>query len=126
MSRSTASRILWSAMRIKLLVYDGTGLVLIWKRLEGGTFKWPPVSDGVMRLSGAQLAALFDGSVPVRRVGSIEEAVSEAARLVPSDGTVILAPACSSWDMFRDYRERGDRFGAAARALAEDERIAHA
>jgi transposase len=31
------------------------------KRLEGGTFKWPPISDGVMRLSGAQLAALFDG-----------------------------------------------------------------
>jgi hypothetical protein len=28
--------------RGKLLVYDGTGLVLIWKRLEGGTFKWPP------------------------------------------------------------------------------------
>ena len=47
--------------RVKLLVYDGTGLVLIWKRLEGGTFKWPPVSEGVMRLSGAQLAALFDG-----------------------------------------------------------------
>src|SRR4051812_3726656 len=49
------------ADRVKLLVYDGTGLVLISKRLEGGTFKWPPVSDGVMRLSGAQLAALFDG-----------------------------------------------------------------
>ena len=46
--------------RVKLLVYDGTGLVLIWKRLEGGTFKWPRVSDGVMRLSGSQLAALFD------------------------------------------------------------------
>src|SRR2546430_8787629 len=33
------------ADRVKLLVYDGTGLVLIWKRLEGGTFKWPPVSE---------------------------------------------------------------------------------
>ena len=55
------------ADRVKLLVYDGTGLVLIWKRLEGGTFKWPVagldpgISGGVMRLSGAQLAALFDG-----------------------------------------------------------------
>jgi transposase len=45
--------------RVELLVYDGTGLVLIWKRLEGSTFKWPPISDGVMRLSGAQPAALF-------------------------------------------------------------------
>ena len=42
-------------------VIFGTGLVLIWKRLEGSTFKWPPISDGVMRLSGAQCAALFDG-----------------------------------------------------------------
>jgi transposase len=48
------------ADRIKLLVYDGTGLVLIWKRLEGAKFKWPAISDGVMRLSAVQLAALFD------------------------------------------------------------------
>jgi transposase len=48
------------ADRVKLLVYDGTGLVLIWKRLEGNTFKGPPISEGVMRLSGVQLAALFD------------------------------------------------------------------
>lgn len=49
------------ADRVKLLVYDGTGLVLIWKRLDNSKFRWPPVSDGVMRLSGAQLSALFDG-----------------------------------------------------------------
>jgi len=49
------------ADRVKMLVYDGTGLVLIWKRLEGAKFKWPAISDGVMRLSAAQLAALFEG-----------------------------------------------------------------
>src|ERR1700751_3469104 len=49
------------ADRVKMLVYDGTGLVLIWKRLEGSKFKWPAISDGVMRLSGAAIAALFDG-----------------------------------------------------------------
>ena len=49
------------ADRVKILVYDGTGLVLIWKRLEGARFKWPTISDGVMRLSAAQLAALFEG-----------------------------------------------------------------
>ena len=41
------------ADRVKMLVYDGTGLVLIWKRLEGAKFKWPAISDGVMRLSVA-------------------------------------------------------------------------
>jgi transposase len=49
------------ADRVKLLVYDRTGLVLIWKRLEGAKFKWPAFSEGVMRLSAAQLAALFEG-----------------------------------------------------------------
>ena len=39
--------------RIKVLVWDGTGLVLIYKRLEAGSFTWPKVQDGVMRLSRA-------------------------------------------------------------------------
>jgi len=42
-------------------VWDGSGLVLVWKRLEEGAFKWPPIMDGVMRLSPAQLAALIEG-----------------------------------------------------------------
>jgi len=48
------------ADRVKILAWDGSGLVLLWKRLEHGAFKWPPVSDGVMRLTSAQLAALID------------------------------------------------------------------
>lgn len=47
--------------RIKLLVWDGSGLVVVWKRLEQGAFRWPPITDGVMRLSGVQMAALFEG-----------------------------------------------------------------
>ncbi|WP_263053788.1 IS66 family insertion sequence element accessory protein TnpB [Defluviicoccus vanus] len=47
--------------RLKLLVWDGSGLVMVWKRLEAGVFRWPPVTGGVMRLSAAQLAALLDG-----------------------------------------------------------------
>jgi transposase len=49
------------ADRVKILVWDGSGLVLFWKRLEQGAFRWPPVTDGVMRLTSAQLAALVDG-----------------------------------------------------------------
>jgi transposase len=49
------------ADRVKILAWDGSGLILFWKRLEHGAFKWPPVTDGVMRLSSAQLAALIDG-----------------------------------------------------------------
>lgn len=49
------------ADRIKLLVWDGSGLVLVWKHLPQGAFRWPPVMDGVMRLSTVEFAALFDG-----------------------------------------------------------------
>jgi transposase len=49
------------ADRLKIVTWDGSGLVLLWKRLEHGTFRWPPISDGVMRLTASQLAALVDG-----------------------------------------------------------------
>ena len=49
------------ADRIKLLAWDQTGMVLVHKRLEGGKFVWPQVQDGVMRMSTAQMAALFEG-----------------------------------------------------------------
>ncbi len=39
------------ADRLKILAWDGSGLVLLWKRPEHGAFRWPPISDGVMRLS---------------------------------------------------------------------------
>ena len=47
--------------RMKVLWWDGTGLVLATKRLEQGGFAWPAVRDGVMRLSHAQFEALFEG-----------------------------------------------------------------
>jgi transposase len=34
---------------------------MLWKRLDEGAFKWPPVREGVMRLTSAQLAALLEG-----------------------------------------------------------------
>jgi transposase len=49
------------ADRIKIIVWDGSGLVMLWKALDEGAFRWPPISDGVMKLSAAQLAALLDG-----------------------------------------------------------------
>ena len=49
------------ADRVKLLFWDGTGLCLLTKRLEGSSFRWPNVTDGVMRLSPAQLSALLEG-----------------------------------------------------------------
>ena len=49
------------ADRVKLLVWDGSGLTLIYKRLDQARFVWPRIEDGVMRLSPGQLGALFEG-----------------------------------------------------------------
>jgi Transposase and inactivated derivatives len=58
--------------RVKILVWDGSGLVLVWKQLEGGAFRWPPVVDGVLRLTAVEFAALFDG-IDWRRVQATRE-----------------------------------------------------
>jgi transposase len=47
--------------RVKVLFWDGSGIVMIYKRLEQGGFAWPKVGDGVMRLSRVQFEALFAG-----------------------------------------------------------------
>jgi transposase len=47
--------------RIKLLLWDGSGLCLVTKRLEAGGFTWPPVQDGAVSLSTSQLRMLFAG-----------------------------------------------------------------
>ena len=79
-----------------------------------------PALAGVVAIGEAagELVAVFDGRVPVRTAGTMEEAVVEAMAMARPGSAVVLAPACASWDMFRDYRDRGDRFAAAARALA--------
>ena len=60
------------ADRVKILVWDTSGLVLVWKQLEGGAFRWPPVVDGAMRLTAVEFAALFDG-IDWRRVQTRRE-----------------------------------------------------
>ncbi len=47
--------------RIKLILWDGSGLCMVTKRLEAGSFTWPPVQGGKMTLSVPQLRMLFAG-----------------------------------------------------------------
>ncbi|MFG1480782.1 IS66 family insertion sequence element accessory protein TnpB [Xanthobacter sp. V4C-4] len=49
------------ADRVKLVFWDGTGVVLVAKRLEDGEFRWPKIEDGALRLTAAQLQALLEG-----------------------------------------------------------------
>lgn len=59
------------ADRLKLLYWDGSGLVMAYKRLEEHVFAWPPVRDGLMALSHAQFEALFAG-LDWRRIRALE------------------------------------------------------
>ena len=67
--------------------------------------------------SAPDVVDAFEGSVPTSRAGSIEEAVRDAFEAAEPGDTVLLAPACASWDQFTSYVERGERFSAAARSL---------
>ncbi|MDD2898082.1 MAG: UDP-N-acetylmuramoyl-L-alanine--D-glutamate ligase [Desulfuromonadaceae bacterium] len=60
-----------------------------------------------------ELGSLTD----TRCAATLEEAVELAAQLTASGGTVLMSPACSSFDMFKDYEERAQRFIAAVKAL---------
>jgi UDP-N-acetylmuramoylalanine--D-glutamate ligase len=60
-----------------------------------------------------ELGSLTD----TRRAVTLEDAVKIAAEITAAGGTVLMSPACSSFDMFKDYEERAQRFIAAVNAL---------
>jgi UDP-N-acetylmuramoylalanine--D-glutamate ligase len=82
------------------------------KRVRGAVL----IGEAAETLEGA-----LGDRVPVAHADSIEAAVAQAARMAREGDVVLLSPACASHDQFRDYRERGERFSAAASALPEAE-----
>jgi UDP-N-acetylmuramoylalanine--D-glutamate ligase len=57
-----------------------------------------------------RLAADLEGAVALLRCGTLDEAVAEAVKAAEPGDVVLLSPACASFDAFRDYEERGERF----------------
>lgn len=66
--------------------------------------------------AATEVVAVFEG-VNGEVATDVEEAVSMASKMAKPGDTVLLSPACSSWDQYASYSERGDRFAAAVRAL---------
>ena len=96
-------------------------------RDKGGTYA--PLVDALRKKgraavligeAAAQIARAIGDAVPVAQVASMDEAVHRAAQLAQPGDAVLLSPACSSYDMFRDYKHRGDEFVKSVHRLRGD------
>jgi UDP-N-acetylmuramoylalanine--D-glutamate ligase len=64
------------------------------------------------------LHAFFDGKItPIEDADSMEEAVKKAYNLAVKGDTVLLSPCCASFDLFKNYEDRGDQFKSCVRNL---------
>jgi len=72
----------------------------------------------LMGRDAALIERAVAGAVPVVRVKDMDEAVERAAVLAHAGDTVLLSPACASFDMFKGYDHRGEVFTAAVRGGA--------
>jgi UDP-N-acetylmuramoylalanine--D-glutamate ligase len=63
-----------------------------------------------------RIASAAEGKIPIHRAKTMDEAVALAARAARPGDAVLLSPACSSFDMFEDYKDRGRAFVRAIRA----------
>ena len=68
--------------------------------------------------AGPMFADLLSADMPVERCGTLEAAVVAASANARAGETVLLSPACASFDQFRDYEARGAAFVAQVEALA--------
>src|SRR6185436_13006095 len=105
------------AARKSIESFDAGVVAIIGGRYKGGNLG--ELKDalagrgrGVVAIGDAtpQVEAAMAGGPPVVRAGSMAEAVARAYDLVGHEGVVLLAPACASFDWFRDYAERGRSF----------------
>jgi UDP-N-acetylmuramoylalanine--D-glutamate ligase len=97
--------------------FDGGLVVILGGRFKGGDF-----ADlaGALQQRQARVVAIGEsaplvraalaGRVPVHDGGAMAATVRTAFALAAPGETVLLAPACSSFDMFRDYADRGRTF----------------
>jgi len=92
---------------------------------EGKGQDFTPLAEAARKLVSCALligrdAPLIERAltgVRTQRCASLEQAVALAASIAQPGEAVLLSPACASFDMFRDYKHRGEVFAAAVRAL---------
>jgi UDP-N-acetylmuramoylalanine--D-glutamate ligase len=112
------------AGRVALSSFPNTPVVLIAGGYGSGFELGPWLADVLANveavvLIGASAGLLAEGlrnHPRVMRAATLDEAVEAAASLARQGGVVLLSPAYKSFDMFKDYEDRGRQFKAAVRA----------
>ncbi|MCX6935036.1 MAG: UDP-N-acetylmuramoyl-L-alanine--D-glutamate ligase [Verrucomicrobia bacterium] len=69
----------------------------------------------------AKIERAWSGCVPCRRVRDVAEAVKRAAEMARPGESVLLSPGCSSYDMFKNFEDRGDKYRQCVTALPKEE-----
>jgi UDP-N-acetylmuramoylalanine--D-glutamate ligase len=108
--------------------FDGGLVVIMGGRFKSGDFRLlrePLRSRRAAVIAIGEAVPLIrdalEGVVPVHTADTLPIAVKHAFDLAPVGGTVLLAPACASFDMFRDYAERGHTFKKEVMRLAKEQ-----
>jgi UDP-N-acetylmuramoylalanine--D-glutamate ligase len=97
--------------------------------IAGGVHKGAPYSYWKQAFQGKVRAIIAMGQardliasdvgdeIPVQLADSLQEAVVKASKVASPQSSVVLSPGCSSYDMFQDYKDRGQQFQTAVRKL---------
>jgi UDP-N-acetylmuramoylalanine--D-glutamate ligase len=112
------------AARMSIESFPGGVVAIIGGRFKGGDLRHlrqPLSARGKAVVAIGEAAPLvrdaLSGSVPVVEAASMDDAVERGYEAAAPDGVVLLAPACASFDWFRDYAERGNAFKEAVARL---------
>ena len=115
------------AARRAIESFDSGLVVILGGKFKGGNFadlREPLAAraTAVIAIGEARpiVSRALEGAVAVREVETFHDAVRAAYAAASAPGTVLLAPACASFDMFRDYAERGRAFKAEVAALKKE------
>jgi UDP-N-acetylmuramoylalanine--D-glutamate ligase len=111
-----------------LQCFEDPVLLLAGGKDKGGPFA--PLRESLKRhvrkllLYGAaakRMARELEGTTEIGLADDLEEAVMQASQVARSGDVVLLSPACSSFDMFRDYEERGERFKTLVKGVSQSQ-----
>lgn len=113
---------------IKSLVPEGNGKLVLIAGGDGKGAAFSELAEPVRCCCRAvvligrdadRIAGALNVDLPIYRAESLADAVKKAAELALENDRVLFSPACASFDMFRDYIDRGDQFRNQVQSLGE-------